>query len=66
MMAPNKGGDRVMTGHFMSPNKSSSKRTGLHSIELLAKRGPMEIHEQPRLLLRQGIILCKLIVESHC
>ena len=29
-------------------------------------RGPIEISEQPRLLLKQRVVLCKQIVRSHC
>ena len=31
------GGDRVPSGNLLSPNESSSIRTGLHPIELLTK-----------------------------
>ena len=37
MKSPNNGGDRVPTGHLLSPNEASSTGTALHSIELLAK-----------------------------
>lgn len=40
MKSPNNGGNGVPTGQLLSPNKSSSTRTGLHSIELLAKGVP--------------------------
>ena len=35
MKLQNNGGDRIPTGHHLSPNKVSSTRTGLHMIELL-------------------------------
>lgn len=37
MRSPNNRGDRVPTGHLLSPNGASGIGTGLHSIELLAK-----------------------------
>jgi hypothetical protein len=38
MRSPNEGGGyRASIGHLLSPNEASSSRTGLHSIEFLAK-----------------------------
>jgi hypothetical protein len=36
---PNNGADRVPNRHLLSPNKSSTTGTALHSIEFLAKVG---------------------------
>ena len=40
MKLPNNGGDRVPTGHLLSPNKAYSAGIGLFIMELLAKGGP--------------------------
>ena len=37
------GGGRVPFGHLLLVNEASYARIGLHLIELLSKRGPMEI-----------------------
>lgn len=43
MRSPNNRGDRVPTGHLLSPNGASGIGTGLHSIELLAKWVPRKL-----------------------
>ena len=47
MKSPNNEGDRVPTGHLLSPNEASSTRIGLYLIELLAKEGPMRPLNNP-------------------
>lgn len=37
MRSPNNRGNKVPTNHLLSPNKASSARTGLYSVELLGK-----------------------------
>ena len=37
MRSPSNGGDRVPTGHLLSPNEAFHSGTELHLIELLAK-----------------------------
>ena len=41
--SPNNEGDRVPTGHLLSPNKAFITGTGLYSIELWAKGAPPNI-----------------------
>lgn len=47
MKSPNSKRDRTPTSHFLSPNKASSTRTGLHLVELLGKGVPWESPNNP-------------------
>jgi hypothetical protein len=40
MKLPNNGGERIPTGHFLAPNKTSSTGSRLHLTDLRAKGGP--------------------------
>lgn len=48
----NEGYGVSLTGHFLFPHKAVSGGTGQHSIEFLAKGGPMEILKQPQVVQR--------------
>ena len=47
MRSPSNGGDRVPTGHLLSPNEASSTRIGSHPIKLLAKAVPLKSPNNP-------------------
>ena len=49
MRSPENGGYGVLTGDLLLPHKTSSSRTGLYSIELVAMENP----KQFKLSLRQ-------------
>ena len=48
MKIPSNGTYRVTTRHHLSPGKAFFGRTGLHSIELLAKRVPWKLPKKKK------------------
>lgn len=55
----NEGYGVSLPGHFLSPSKAVSGGTGQHSMEFMAKWGPIEILKQPRVVQRQELLSAK-------
>lgn len=64
--SPNIGEDPVPTEHPLATNEGFGTKTGLYSIELLAKDGSWKSPKQPKLLRTQWAALCKLTACPNC